>query len=513
MRRVEQYELMRRDYHEGGLAVRAIARKYGVHRRRVREAIESAIPPERKVPERACPVLSDVVRSFIEEILTSDRKAPRKQRHTAHRIWQRVRDELGVAVAESTVRAYVADRRRELGFGQRVFVPQHHEIGAQAEADFYEADFDFPWGQEPAQVIALRSEFSAAARHVAYPTQTQAAFLEGLEKGLQFLGGVFAVVRFDNLPLAVKKVIRGNRRIQQERFIAFRSHYLFEASFTTLGIEGAHEKGGIENEAGRFRRRWLTPVPAVSSWEAANEYLATCCVADLDRRLPGREMTVGEALAAEREVLRPLPAEGFELAELSEPRVDTKSRVRVRNNFYSVPASLVGRKVSVRATPGVVEATWSGRVVARHDRLHLKNAESLVLDHYLDVLFDKPGAFPGSLPLHQARQRGGFPPSYDELWSKLKARLGERAGTRAMIEVLLAHRQFPKEVMLRAVGKALAMGAINRASIELLARGASAGEPTQLSLIEVGDLERYARAVPDLGLYDELLGCGCGAAS
>src|SRR2546429_633372 len=266
MRRVEQYELMRRDYEEG-LGVRAIARKYGVHRRRVREAIESAIPPERKVPERGCPVLVDPVKSFIEEILMSDRTAPRKQRHTAHRIWQRVRDELGVAVAESTVRAYVSERRRELGFGQRVFVPQHHEIGAQAEADFYEADFDFPWGRERAQVIALRSEFSAAALHVAYPSQTQSGFLEGLEKGLQFLGGGFAVVRFDNLPLAVKKVIRGARRLQADRFIAFRSHYLFEASFTTPGIEGAHEKGGIEGEAGRFRRRWLTPVPAVSSWE------------------------------------------------------------------------------------------------------------------------------------------------------------------------------------------------------------------------------------------------------
>src|SRR2546428_4175655 len=287
MRRVEQYELMRRDYEEG-LGVRAIARKYGVHRRRVREAIESAIPSERKVPERACPVLVDPVKSFIEEILMSDRTAPRKQRHTAHRIWQRVRDELGVAVAESTVRAYVAERRRELGIGQSVFVPQHHEIGAQAEADFYEADFDFPWGRQRAQIIVVRSEFSAGAHHVAYPTQAQPAFLEGLGLGLEFLGGVFAVVRFDNLSVAVKKVIRGGRRIEQERFIAFRSHYLVEASFATPGIEGAHEKGGVEGENGRFRRQWLTPVPNFESWEAANEHLLVCCIKDRDRRLDGR---------------------------------------------------------------------------------------------------------------------------------------------------------------------------------------------------------------------------------
>ena len=513
MRKVEQFELMRRDFEREGLSVRAIAGKYGVHRRKVREAIELSVPPERKVPARACPVLTVEVKDFVEAILTNDKKAPRKQRHTAHRIWQRIRDELGGAVAESTMRAYIAERRRELGIGQAVFVPQHHEIGAQAEADFYEADFDFPWGRQRAQIIVVRSEFSAGARHVAYPTQAQPAFLEGLGIGLEFLGGVFAVMRFDNLSVAVKKVIRGGRRIEQERFIAFRSHYLFEASFATPGIEGAHEKGGVEGENGRFRRQWLTPVPNFESWEAANEYLLVCCIKDRDRRLDGRELTVGEAMAAEAKILRSLPGEHFELAQASWPRVDTKSRVRVRNNFYSVPASLVGRKVAVRLLPGSVEASWGGRVVARHDRLHLKNAESLVLDHYLDVLWDRPGAFPGSLPLYQARSRGDFPACYDEYWTKLKARLGERPGTRAMIEVLLLHRELPREVVVAAVIKALDMGAINPASIELLARGAMDGEPVQASLIEVGDLARYARALPDLAGYDALLGCGCGVAS
>ncbi|MGH2717048.1 MAG: IS21 family transposase [Actinomycetota bacterium] len=509
---MEQFELIRKDY-DMGLSVRAIAVKHGVHRRKVREAIGSSIPPEPKVPCRVPTVLTVEVTDFIEKILTEDQKAHRKQRHTAHRIFQRVRDELEATPAESTVRGYVGQRRRELAIGQRAFVAQHHEIGAQGEVDFYEADFDFPWGRQRAQIIALRSEFSAGARHVAYPAQNQGSFLEGIELGLRFLGGVFAVVRFDNLKLAVKKVLRGGRRLEADTFIAFRSHYLFEASFATPGIEGAHEKGGIEGENGRFRRRWLTPVPSFSSWEEANEYLLACCIADMDRRLPGREMTVGEAMAAEAKVLRALPAEGFELGEVSEPRVDQQSRVRVRNNFYSVPASLVGRRVSVRTTPMAVEVAWSGRVVARHERLHLKYAESLVLDHYLDVLIDKPGAFPGSLALHQARSRGEFPASYDEAWAKLKARQGERDGTRAMIEVLLAHRAYPKDVMVAAVAKALAMGAVNPASIELLAHNAVAGEPVQLSMLEVGELARYARALPDLSPYDQLLGCGCGVAS
>jgi hypothetical protein len=176
--------------------------------------------------------------------LLADRRAPRKQRHTARRIWQRLADELGCIAAESTVRAYVRERKQEIGLGVLAFVPQHHPPGAQGEVDFYEAFFCFPWGQQKAQVIAVRSAFSAAALHVAYPAQTQSALLDGICRGLEFVGSVFGVMRFDNLRLAVARVIRGQRRIEQDRFVAFRSHYLFESSFTSLEIEGAHEKGG-----------------------------------------------------------------------------------------------------------------------------------------------------------------------------------------------------------------------------------------------------------------------------
>jgi len=144
MRRVELFELIRIDAREGA-SIHSLARKYGVHRRAVRDALRSAVPPESKRPDRARPALTTEVRAFIEETLLTDKDAPRKQRHTARRIWQRISEELGAHVAESTVRAYVADRRRELGVGSAAFVPQHHPEGAQAEVDFYEAAVDFPW--------------------------------------------------------------------------------------------------------------------------------------------------------------------------------------------------------------------------------------------------------------------------------------------------------------------------------------------------------------------------------
>jgi transposase len=338
MRRVELFELIRKDY-EFGLSKREISRKRGVHRRTVRQALQSAIPPERQRPARACPKLTPETKAFLDQVLISDRTAPRKQRHTARRMWQRLRAEKGSDVAEATVRAYVRKRRRELGVGVQVFVPQHHPCGAQVEADFYQAKVDFPWGRETAHIIALRSEFSGASLHTAYPQVTQAALLDGIEKGFHFHGGVFPVVRLDNLAEAVQKILKGGSRREQDRFIAFRSHHHFESSFTSPGVEGAHEKGGIEGEVGRFRRRWLTPVPKMSSWAEFNDFLRACCISDMDRTIARDERTVAAKLAIEREFLKPLPAERFELAEISRPTVDNKSRIQVRTK--ATPAEVV----------------------------------------------------------------------------------------------------------------------------------------------------------------------------
>lgn len=178
----------------------------------------------------------------------------------------------------------------------------------------------------------------------------------------------------------------------------------------------------------------------------------------------------------------------------------------MRTNRYSVPATLVGRVVSWRLSPLSLEVTHGHKTVATHDALHSRAGESLQLDHYLEVIQNKPGAMPGSLPLHQARQSGLFPPSYDALWSRLQERLGESQGTKSMVEILLLHRIHNIQIVRQAVDTALEIGALDPGTVALLARRAESGtEQLPDGLIEVGDLNRYDRPVLEIAGYDALL--------
>jgi transposase len=503
--RVELFEQIRRDRDREGLSIHVLARRHGVHRRTVRQALESAVPPARKRPEgRPAPRLGGF-RELIDSWLVADQSAPRKQRHAAKRVHQRLVVEYGADVSERQVRRYVRERRRELGLPvDEVRVPLCHEPGAEAEVDWGRASVVIAGVLTEVFLFLMRACFSGACFVAAFPRENQQAFLEGHVAAFEFFSGVYGTVRYDNLSSAVKTVLKGRRRVETDRFVALRSHYLFSSEFTRVGLAGAPEKGGVEGEVGRFRRSHLVPVPEVGSLAELNGLIAAACIRDLDRTIRGRRVTVGEALGQEVCLLRPLPAEAFDTAEHARPRVDAKSLATVRQNQYSLPVHLAGLRVAARIGAREIAFSHDGKVVARHERLQERFGVSAQLDHYLELLRHKPGALARSLALRQEREQGRWPESFDLLWQKIAERVGASEAARQMVDVLMLCRELGPEAVEPAARGALAAGAHDGRAVAVLARRSERTTVAPLEGLEPR-LAATQRPAPGLDDYDQLL--------
>lgn len=502
MTKVERNEAIRRDHRNENASIHELARRYRVHRRTVRQALASAEPSERKVPERP-EVAFGPYREIVTKWLTDDMLVPRKQRHTARRVWQRLVDEHNAEVAESTVRAAVAEIKADLFRNvAKVPIPQEHHYGHEAEVDFGDIHVVLAGVMTTLQLFVMRLSGSGKAFHRAYFTNDTPSFLDGHVRAFEYFGGVMRRIRYDNLKQAVIDVLIGRQRKENQRFVLLRSHFGFDSFFCLPGVEGAHEKGGVEGEVGRFRRRWFVPVPEVESLEELNELLAAADIADDDRHIDGRIVTVGENFEVERDYLQPLPVEVFEVGTPTTARVDTKARISIFNCRYSVPVRFVGRRVDVMIHPDEIEIASDSTVVAIHRRLFGKG-ESLQLDHYLETLQTKPGALIGSTALEQARRSGAFTDTHQRFWDQARRDLGDKAGTKVLIEVLLLHRTMTVDAVVAGMTAAIDMKRSDAQVVAIEARRSTESAVADVIPIRSGLCDE--RNAPSLSGYDELL--------
>jgi len=330
------------------------------------------------------------------------------------------------------------------------------------------------------------------------------AFLEAHELAFGYFGGVFRKLRYDNLASAVRKILRGHRREETARFVAFRSHWRFEAEFCTPAEP--QEKGGIEGEAGYFRRNHWVPVPQAVDLADMNRRLLAECRYDERRVIAGREQTVGAGMMIEREYLLPLASEGADLADTSFPTVNGLGCVEVLTNTYSVPLP-AGAQLQAKAYASRIELWHAGRCVAQHERCYRRQQQVLDLEHYLDILYRKPGALAGSKPLEQKRQAGLWPPSFDRIWEALMERHGKQRGTRQMIDLLKLSQKHGSQKLQEAIELALSSSCYDAVAVQHLLNSDDLRRG-ECEAIDVGALARYPRPLPVMLEYDQLLSAG-----
>jgi transposase len=454
MLKMDQYELIRtahRVYRKSG---REIALATGHSRNTVKKALEGqpwGYGPRRQQPY---PVLGPYL-EIIDGWLLADQDAPKKQRHTAHRVYDRLVDEYGFSGSESTVRHYVRQAKVRLGINsQAVFIPLEPDVGLEAEIDWGTATAIISGERVNVKFFCMRSKYSGKHFVRCYSCERQQAFFDAHLHGFEFFGGIFPVLIYDNLTTAVRKVLQGKTRDEQAAFISFRSYHSFEARF--CNPDQAHEKGGVEGGVGYARRNYLVPIPEAQDLGVLNEELLGRCVRYGTHRISGREETVNALFEQERPHLLALPRVRFTTVRTLSCKVNKYATLRVDRNQYSVPTQYVGLTLHVLLDVDRLRVCYGQQEVACHERLYGCDKWQLEPDHYLEVLRQRPQAFDSARPIKQWRKQ--WPSCFEKLLERFCERQGRNRGIKEFLSVLLLHREYCGEEIKAAVELALEVG-------------------------------------------------------
>lgn len=468
---VDLYSRVRRACHVEGMNKSEAARLFGINRKTVSKILEHSVPPgyrRSKPPVR--PKLDPFI-PVIDRILAEDRSVPRKQRHTAKRIFERLRDEHGFVGRLTIVTDYVREKKRRT---REVFVPLAHAPG-HAQVDFGEALGEIGGIVRKIRYFAMALPHSDAFFMKAYPAETTEAFCDGHVSAFAFFGGAPLSILYDNTTIAVAKILGDGTRQRTRVFSELQSHYLFEDRFGRPGK--GNDKGNVEGMIGFGRRNFLVPTPRFESFEALNAELETLCLRRQNDVLRGHTETIGERLLRDLDALMVLPAVPYDACEKVSTRVNSISMVRYRNNDYSAPVAYAHHEVQVRGYVDVVVIGCGTEVIARHRRSYDK--ADMVFDpmHYLPLLEQKTGALDQAAPL----QGWELPEAFATLRRLLEARMG-KAGKREYVQVLRLLETFETDHVHGAVRQALDLGAIGYDAVKHLVLCRIERRPPRLDL-------------------------------
>ena len=448
---MDQYEFIRTGYRVYGKSISELSRITGHSRNTIKKAIRGEPWGYKERRRQLFPVLGPYM-GIIDRWLKGDEGQPKKQRHTARRIYNRLVEECGFKGSESTVRRYVKMAKVKLGLEEpKVFVPCDPEAGVEAEVDWGSATAIIAGNKTRVKFFCMRSKYSGKHFVRFYPCERQQAFFDAHIHAFDFFGGVFPVVIYDNLTSAVKKVLRGRKRTEQESFRKFKSYYSFEARF--CNSNSAHEKGGVEGLVGFARRNYMVPVPEAESIEALNEMTLKRCYTYGNHTICGRDGTVNELYEEEKKHLLDLPGVPFSSVQVCNGRVDKYSTVIVDKNRYSVPTRYSGFRVKVIIGIDRIEIFNGNKKIATHERRFGNNKWCLKPEHYLLLIRKRPMSFESARPIREWRK--SWPEVFNTLLARFRRQHGETKGIKEFISVLMLHKDYSSSEIEAAVELAL----------------------------------------------------------
>ena len=447
---MELYGRVRRAVLVEGRSQRAVAREFGIARKTIQKMLRYSVPPGyRRQQAVKRPKLGPWL-GVIDAILEEDKTQPAKQRHTAKRIFERLKAEHGFSGGYTIVKDYVHTaelRSREM------FVPLTHAPG-EAQADFGEALVVVDGVEQKAHFLAMDLPHSDDGFVVAFPAETTEAFLEGHVRAFAYFGGVPTRILYDNTKIAVAKILGGEERTKTKSFSELQGYYLFADKFGRPAK--GNDKGKVEGLVGYVRRNFMVPIPHFNSWEEFNAHLEVQCRRRRERRLRGHTETIAERFERDRARMLPLPATPYEACEKITVRVTSLSLVRYRGNDYSVPTEYGHRQVLVKGFVHEVAIACASEFIARHQRSYER--ETVVFDplHYLALLEQKTRALDQAAPLAGWK----LPDCFAELRRLLEARL-KKHGSREYVQVLRLMETFDLAEVSHAIEDALQLGTIS----------------------------------------------------
>ena len=455
----------------GGMSERVAAGHFGISRASVKKMMMFSVPPGYQRTAQIKRPKLDGFTGFIDQWLQDDLSRNRKQRHTAKRVFERLRDEHGFRGGYSTVKNYVREHGRR---SREMFVPQAHSPG-HAQADFGEAMVVIGGVEQKAYFFALDLPYSDACFVRAYPAAVSEAWVDGHVHAFAFFGRVPQSVLYDNDRCLVAKILPDGSRKRTKLFSGFLSHYFIHDRYGRPGK--GNDKGAVEGLVGYARRNFMVPIPHFATWEAFNLWLEEQCRKRQSDVLRGHGDSIGQRLARDLDAMMDLPASPFDACDQSSGQVNSQSLVRYKTNDYSVPVAYGHRDVWVRGYVDQVVIGCGGDVIARHPRCW--DREDMVFDpvHYLPLLEQKIGALDQAAPLAE----WDLPEEFATLRRLMEARM-IKAGRREYVQVLRLLETFEMGDLQVAVKNALRMGAIGFDAVKHLVLCQIEKRPPKLDL-------------------------------